>query len=147
VDTNWIDRRKIRYCFDIDEHTRVFSGFVYSISLKRPVQIVYIEHYSTEGYAKSHAILFSTDLNLCPEKILLYYKQRFQIEFLLRDAKNFAGLEHCQARSENKIKFLVNASLTTVSLAKAIHYLPIPKDQRDGFSMLDVKTMHFNKYQ
>ena len=146
VNTNFIDRRKIRYCFDIDESTCVFSGIVYSISLKRQVRIVYIEHYDTGGYAKGHAILFSTDLDLCPEKILLYYKQRFQIEFLFRDAKNFAGLEHCQARSENKINFHVNASLTTVSLAKALHYLPIPKDQRDGFSMFDVKTMYFNQY-
>ena len=146
VNTNFIDRRRIRYCFDIDESTSVFSGIVYSISLKRQVRIVYIEHYDTDGYAKGHAILFSTDLDLSPEKILLYYKQRFQIEFLFRDAKNFAGLEHCQARSVNKINFHVNASLTTVSLAKALHYLPIPKDQREGFSMLDVKTMYFNQY-
>jgi hypothetical protein len=146
VDTNLIDRRKIKYCFDIDESTCAFSGIVYSISLKRQVRIVYIEHYDTDGYAKGHAILFSTDLDLSPEKILLYYKQRFQIEFLFRDAKNFAGLEHCQARSVNKINFHVNASLTTVSLAKALHYLPIPKDQREGFSMLDVKTMYFNQY-
>ena len=146
VNTNRLDRRKIRHCFDIDEDTSVFSGIVYSISLKRHVRIVYIEHYDTDGYAKGHAILFSTDLDLGPEKILLYYKQRFQIEFLFRDAKNFAGLEHCQARSENKINFHVNASLTTVSLAKVLHYLPIPKDQREGFSMLDVKTMYFNQY-
>jgi hypothetical protein len=146
VNTSLIDRRRIRYCFDIDEDTCVFSGIVYSISLKRQVRIVYIEHYGQDGYAKGHAILFSTDLTLSPEKILLYYKQRFQIEFLFRDAKNFAGLEHCQARSENKINFHVNASLTTVSLAKALHYLPISKDQREGFSMLDVKTMYFNQY-
>lgn len=146
VNTNRIDRRKIRYCFDIDDDTCVFSGIVYSISLKRLVRIVYIEHYDSEGFAKGHAILFSTDLNLNPEKILLYYKQRFQIEFLFRDAKNFAGLEHCQARSENKINFHVNASLTTVSLAKALHYLPVPKEQQEGFSMLDVKTMYFNQY-
>ena len=146
VNTNFIDRRRIRYCFDIDEDACVFSGIVYSISLKRQVRIVYIEHYDTNGHAKGHAILFSTDLELSPEKILSYYKQRFQIEFLFRDAKNFAGLEHCQARSENKINFHVNASLTTVSFAKALHYLPIPKDQREGFSMLDVKTMYFNQY-
>ena len=146
VDTNFIDRRRIRYCFDIDEHTSVFSGIVYSISLKRKVRIVYLEQYDQDGYAKGHSILFSTDLTLSPEKILLYYKQRFQIEFLFRDAKNFAGLEHCQARSENKINFHVNASLTTVSLAKALHYLPIPKHQRESFSMLDIKTLYFNQY-
>jgi len=146
VNTNFIDRRRIRYCFDIDENTCVFSGIVYSISLKRQVRIVYIEHYGQDNYAKGHAILFSTDLSLSPEKILLYYKQRFQIEFLFRDAKNFAGLENCQARSVNKINFHVNASLTTVSLAKALHYLPIPKEQRESFFMLDVKTMYFNQY-
>ena len=123
----------------------MFSGIVYSISLKRQVRIVYIEHYHMDGHAKGHAILFSTDLDLSTENILLYYKQRFQIEFLFRDAKNFAGLEHCQARSENKIDFHVNASLTTVSLAKVLHYLPVPKDQREGFSMFDVKTMYFNQ--
>ena len=146
VNTRYIDRRRIRFCFAIDKDTYVFSGLAYSISLKRIVRIVYIEHFGTDGYADGHAILFSTDLTLDPGKIYLYYKQRFQIEFLFRDAKNFAGLEHCQASSENKINFHVNASLTTVSLAKVLHYLPIPKDEREGFSMLDVKTMYFNQY-
>jgi len=146
VNTRLIDRRRIRYGFDLDEETCVFSGIVYSISLKRKVRIVYLEHYSPDGYANGHAILFSTDVTLSPEKILLYYKQRFHIEFLFRDAKNFAGLENCQARSVNKINFHVNASLSTVSLAKALHYLSIPKDQRESFSMLDVKTLYFNQY-
>lgn len=146
VNTSLIDRRRIRYCFDIDEDTSVFSGIVYSISLKRQVRIVYIENYDQDGYAKGHAILFSTNLMMSPDKILLYYKHRFQIEFLFRDAKGFAGLEHCQARSAEKINFHVNASLTTVSLAKALHYLSIPKEERDSFSMLDIKTMYFNQY-
>jgi len=124
----------------------VFSGPAYSISLKRIVRIVYIEHYGADEYADGHAILFSTDLTLDPGKIYLYHKQRFQIEFLFCDAKNFAGLEHCQARSAQKINFHVNASLSTVSLAKAIHYLPIPKEERESFSMLDIKTLYFNQY-
>jgi len=77
---------------------------------------------------------------------MLYSKQCFQIEFLFRDAKNYTGLEHCQARSTNKINFHVNASLTTDSLAKMLHYLTIPKAQRDGFSVMDIKTMYFNHY-
>jgi len=40
----------------------------------------------------------------------------------------------------------VNASLTTISLAKALHYLNIPKDERDSFSMTDVKVMYFNQF-
>jgi len=146
VNTRNIDRRRMRFCFAIDEDTHVFSGLTYSISLKRIVRIVYIEHYGADEYADGLAILFSTDLTLDPGKIYLYYKQRFQIEFLFRDAKNFAGLEHCQARSAQKINFHVNASLSTVSLAKAIHYLPIPKQERESFSMLDIKTLYFNQY-
>lgn len=78
--------------------------------------------------------------------LLLSFRQRFQIEFLFRDAKNFAGLEDCQARSESKLHFHVNAPLSTVSLAKTLHYLNIPKEERNSFSMTDVKMMYFNLF-
>lgn len=146
VDVENIDRRKIRYCFDDSEDAQIFSGIVYSVSFQRMIRIVYIQNYNQQGLSTTHAILFSTDLNLSPEKILQYYRQRYQIEFLFRDAKNFAGLEDCQARSENKIHFHVNASLSTVSLAKALHYLNIPLGERDSFSMTDVKVQYFNQF-
>ncbi|MFW6352661.1 MAG: hypothetical protein ACOC2E_09755, partial [Bacteroidota bacterium] len=55
------------------------------------------------------------------------------------------GLEHCQARSENKLNFHFNASLTSVNLARISHWLSIPKEQRQAFSMADVKTLYHNK--
>jgi hypothetical protein len=39
------------------------------------------------------------------------YRLRFQIEFLYRDAKQFTGLNDCQARSPSKLNFH-NMSLT-----------------------------------
>ena len=66
--------------------------------------------------------------------------------FYIADAKNFACLEDCQARSESKLHFHVDASLTTVSLAKALHYLNVPKEERESFSMTDVKVMYFNQF-
>ncbi|MBP7497268.1 MAG: transposase [Bacteroidales bacterium] len=57
-----------------------------------------------------YAILFCTDLDLSGNKIYLYYKSRFQIEFLYRDAKQFTSLTHCHARSENKLHFHFNTS-------------------------------------
>jgi hypothetical protein len=146
VDVDSIDRRRIRFCFDETDDVQIFSGIVYSVSLQRLIRIVYMQNYDQNGLGTTHTIFFSTDLNLSPEKILQYYRQRFQIEFLFRDAKNFAGLEDCQARSENKLHFHVNASLTTVSIAKALHYLNIPKEERDSFSMTDVKVMYFNQF-
>ncbi len=146
VDVENIDRRKIRFCFEEAEDVDIFSGIVYSVSFQRMIRIVYLQNYDKNGFGTTHAIFFSTDLNLSPEKILQYYRQRYQIEFLFRDAKNFAGLEDCQARSESKLHFHVNASLSTVSLAKALHHLNIPKGERDSFSMTDVKVMYFNQF-
>ena len=62
-----------------------------------------------------------------------------------RDAKQFAGLTHAQARSENKLRFHFNAPLTAVSIARAIYYLPLEKQLRKSFSMSNVKTLHLNK--
>ena len=73
-----------------------------------------------------------------------YYHCRFQIEFLFRDGKQFSGLEDCQARSAEKLDFHFNASLTSVSLAKVAYYLPIPVEERNAFSMHNVKTQAAN---
>ncbi|RDH41387.1 hypothetical protein B9G39_28425 [Zooshikella ganghwensis] len=32
--------------------------------------------------------------------IIKYYKARFQIEFLFRDAKQYTGFTHCQSRKK-----------------------------------------------
>lgn len=146
INVECIDRRRIRFCFTEGEAVDVFSGIVYSISLRRMIRIVYLQDYDKNGFGSTHTIFYSTDLNLSPEKILEYYRQRYQIEFLFRDAKHFAGLENCQARDENKIHFHVNASLTSVSLAKALHYLNIPKEERSSFSIADVKVLYFNQF-
>ena len=47
-----------------------------------------------------------------------YYKARFQIEFLFRDAKQFTGLCDCQARSEKALHSHFNASFAALNLIK-----------------------------
>jgi hypothetical protein len=73
---------------------------------------------------------------------------RFQIEFLYRDAKQFTGLNDCEARSENKLDFHFNTSLTTINLAKILHWSP-KKDEKTNedvvFSISDIKTQYYNK--
>lgn len=92
----------------------------------------------------THKLYFSTDSNQDWKVILKLYKSRFQIEFLYRDAKQFSGLNDCEARSENKLKFHFNASLTTINLSKISHWLSEPKGKRGPFSMANVKTMYHN---
>ena len=144
VDIKNIDKRRIRLVYE-DEQSKVYSGIAWGAGLKREIKIAYVEHWKDGVDTGQYAVLFSTDLNLEGQLIYQYYKSRFQIEFLYRDAKQHCGLNHCQARSENKMHFHFNASLTTVSLAKAAHYLPLKKKDRGAFSMSDIKTLYANK--
>lgn len=74
-----------------------------------------------------------------------YYQTRFQIEFLYRDAKQHTGLNDFEARSENKLDFHFNMSLSTINVAKITHWLSQNKQTRKPFSMADIKTMYHNE--
>lgn len=112
---------------------------------KRKVRLVVVQHFDEKGELKTFRLYACTDLNLDGGEVLHMYQCRFQIEFLFRDAKQHTGLTHCQARSKEKLYFHLNTALTAVSLAKAVHHLSIPVEQRKTFSMADIKTMYANE--
>jgi len=141
VDCRNIDRRKIKK-FEEDADTTYYSGVAYSITLKRLVRIVYLQNKKTSKYD----IFLSTDINLDPGMILQYYRLRFQIEFLIRDAKQHAGMEECQARSENKLNFHFNMSFATIGIAKAATWLSVQEKEREAFSMRNIKLLFYNKF-
>lgn len=128
----------------VDEKVNLYQAIVYCDAFKRKINLVVVETLSTDKSRKGQALLFSTDLSLAAHSIYLYYKSRFQLEFVYRDAKQFTALTHCQARSQHKIDFHVNLSLTAGSLAKAVHHLSLPIEQRASFSLLDIQTLYFN---
>lgn len=126
-----------------DEDVTIYSAIVYSKALKRKINLVHALYRNGKN-KQTHKLYFSTDLELEALDILNFYQSRFQIEFIYRDGKQHTGLNDCQARSENKLDFHFNASLTSINLAKAAHWLSIPKEQRKAFSMTDVKTINHN---
>ena len=64
---------------------RVYTAVVNSPTFKRNLRIVYVVK---EEHGKTYtALLFSTDIGCSALDILRYYKARFQIEFVFRDAK------------------------------------------------------------
>ena len=91
------------------------------------------------------AVLFSTDLSLDALTLYRYYKARFQIEFLFRDAKQFTGLTDCQARSQAQLNFHFNASLSAVTLAK-LDARQQHGDAASVFSMASLKRRAFNQH-
>jgi len=144
IDFRNLDPQYFSCCIE-DENFCLYEGRAYSKALGRVVALAIMHVIDDDGEIKSHKIFCSTDLSMSGIEIFCDYKSRFQIEFLYRDAKQYTGLEHCQSRSESKLHFHFNTALTAVSLAKAAHYLDTPIEQRDAFSMSDVKTQYFNE--
>ena len=115
------------------------------VSLKRTVRVVVVLDVRDLDNRR-YALLFSTDTDLDALTIYRYYKARFQIEFLFRDAKQFTGLTDCQARDADRLHFHFNASLTPLNIAKVEllqaqdHAGPIV------YSIASVKACYFNEH-
>ncbi len=122
----------------------IHTAIVYSKSLKCEIRLVHVAYSNSKGN-QTNKLYFCTDTMLDARDILHYYQSRFQIEFLYRDGKQFTGLCDSQARSENKLHFHFNAALTAINIAKVKHWLSVPKDKRDAFSMSDIKTINHNR--
>lgn len=128
------------------ENQKFYSFNAYSKSLKRSINTV-VGYTKNKNGKWTHKIYFSTDLNQDWQEIIKMYRQRFQIEFIYRDAKQFTGLDDCEARSVNKLNFHWNMSLTAINIAKITQWIS-KKDAKPNeaipFSMSDVKTMYYN---
>ena len=126
-----------------DKEMKIYSAIVYCKAFKRDIKLAVAIFYK-DGKEVTRKLYFSTDLELCAQKIVRYYRSRFQIEFLYRDAKQHCGLMQCQARSLNKLNFHFNAALTAVNLAK-IEWLSTKTSTDEPFSMLNYKIMYNNE--
>ena len=126
----------------LSDDIKIYSAIVYSKAFKRDIKLAVAIFYK-DGKEVARKLYFSTDLKLAGEKIVQYYRSRFQIEFLYRDAKQFTGLNSCQARSQNKLDFHFNAALTAINLAKQ-DWLSNKTDTYKAFSMADYKTLYNN---
>jgi hypothetical protein len=140
VNTGIIDKRRIK-CYYQDKDKQVYAAILYCVQLKQTVLAAFVYY---QGKDKPE-IIIGTDIEMDAMTLCRYYGLRFQIEFLIRDAKQYAGLEDCQARDEQKLHTHFNIVLTVVSIAKAAYYLSVPKEQRTSFSMADIKMLYMNQ--
>ncbi len=131
-------------CYNTAE-LKVYNAIVHCKAFdKRKINLSIAVFYNKTGKEVARKLYFSTNLKMDGTKIVSYYRSRFQIEFIYRDAKQHCGLEDCQARSKNKLNFHFNAALTTVNLAK-INWLDTRKSPSEPFSMANFKTLCNNK--
>lgn len=132
-------------CVFQDEEYRVHAGKAWVKALARFVAIAVVHKLGGEGQVKSVKTYFCTDLDFPLQQVWTWYKSRFQIEFLYRDAKQFVGLDDCQSRQGEALNHHFNMALTAVSIAKTAHHLSIEKEKRGSFSMANIKTQYFNE--
>ena len=141
---DWQDLRRFHYVA-YQDGLEIYSLVLNHVSLKRTLRVVVVLDVRDPA-KKRYALLFSTDTDLDALTIYRYYKARFQIEFLFRDAKQFTGLTDCQARDANRLHFHFNASLTALNIAKVEllqaqdHLGPIV------YSIASLKACYFNEH-
>mgnify|MGYP000409817363 CR=1 FL=1 len=145
IDLYHLRKDKVRPCAQADDGSWIAYELAANVQAwKRNVKLVVIHELLEDGSIKTARLIASTDVDKNGGEVLFAYHSRFQIEILYRDAKQHLGLTHCQARNEKKIHFHLNASLTAVSLAKAVHHLAEGK-QDQAFSIADIKTLYANE--
>ncbi|MCS4134320.1 transposase [Salinibacter ruber] len=119
---NWDDQEALRRRFDeVDRlpdqpHVRVLTTVAGSLHFGRDLRVVLLIGPDEE----EQAILASTDTSQPADEVARYYRLRYQIEFVIRDAKQHTGLAHCQARSQEKLDFHLNMSVAAVNILRLL---------------------------
>jgi hypothetical protein len=139
------DRARFAVVATTDAQITLYTAVVNHVTLGRDVRVVLVVN-SRDALKPRSALLFATDTELAATDIYRYYKARFHIEFVFRDAKQFAGFADCQARDQAALHFHFNAALSTVNLtrlaAQEQHAQPAPH----VFSMASWKQRAFNEH-
>ncbi|NJR76933.1 MAG: transposase [Scytonema sp. CRU_2_7] len=120
--------------------TDVYQATLLHKEFAQALNIVILVKTNLKTNARSHVILFSSDLKLSYEKIIDYYKLRFQIEFNFRDAKQFWGLEDFMNLSQTAVTNAANLAFFMVNLSH--HLLADFRFSNLGSGIIDLKAYY-----
>lgn len=123
----------------------LYTKVLNHVKCKRAVRVVVVVDPAKKAPA-NYVLLCCTDVTLDAQTIVRYYHGRAQIEFLFRDAKQYTGLQDCQARDQHRLAFHLNAALTTLNLAKAEQLTAPNHAEPFVFSMASVKARYCNEH-
>jgi DDE superfamily endonuclease len=137
----WDDLSRFEQVETDEDHIVLYHQVLNHVQFQCNLRVVLV----VDTKHNRRAVLFSTNVDLDALAIYRYYKARFHIEFLFRDAKQFTGLCDSQARSQAKLNFHFNASLSAVTLAK-LEARQQNGPAASGFSMASLKRRAFNQH-
>src|SRR5690606_6877136 len=86
-----------------------------------------------------YVVLATTDLDQAADEVVAFFRLRFQIELLIRDAKQYTGLGESQTRDEAKLDFHFNASLAGANVLRLL-------SRRAGLSAASYVREQYNRF-
>lgn len=102
------------------------------------LNIVIVRKINLENGKWAHVVLFSSDLTLTADKLVDYYRLRFQIEFNFRAAKQFWGLEDFMNIRQQPIQNFANLSMFMVTVSQQL--MQRRRDKIPDFGINDLKA-------
>lgn len=118
--------------------TDSYQMTLWSQAFPDPLNIVIIVRNKLATQECAHVVLFSSDLTLAYDKLILYYRLRFQIEFNFRDAKQFWGLEDFMNLKARPVYNAANLAIFMGNLATRL--VRQRRKQCPDFSVNDLKA-------
>lgn len=104
MDPNAPDTSRVHPCH-VKGAVRAYWAIVNCVAMERDIKVVVAEH-----KVMGTVMYFSTDTSMDAEEIARIYQLRFQIEFGIRDAKQYTGLGDSQTRAKERLDFSFNLS-------------------------------------
>lgn len=140
-----VDFNQLKDIATDDPEITLRSVVAYSVALERNVLVVMARKLRSNGVVME-ALLFATDVSMSPLDVYHYYGARFQIEFVIRDAKQHMGLTHCQSWVKERIDFHINLSFAAVNIARIKEYERLENASADAAcSVGDQRTRFHNE--
>ena len=125
-----------------DEGRRLYHAPLYYKPFQQLLRVVFVLEADANPAEDRPMILFGTDPEMDPARIYRIYRDRFQIEFNFRDAKQHLGLAACQARTADRHHFHVNAALAALTWTR-LELRHAAGQALARFSMANVKLKAF----
>jgi putative transposase len=124
--------------------TDIYQMTLWSKAFPDPLNIVIIVRNKLATQECAHVVLFSSDLTLAYDQLILYYRLRFQIEFNFRDAKQFWGLEDFMNLKARPVYNAANFAMFMGNLATRL--VRQRRKQCPDFSVNDLKADYRGRF-
>lgn len=119
-----------------DIRTDIYQMTMRHKKFANQLNIVIIFKTNLKTLKTAHAVLFSSDLELAYDKLIKYYRLRFQIEFNFRDAKQYWGLDDFMNIKEQQVCNAANLAFFMVNVSHILRRRP----EFLGMSVIDLKA-------